>query len=363
MGQFETRRDKLRRAMVRAGADALLVTDFQNVTYLTGFTGDDSYLMLRADGETLLSDGRYTTQLSEECPGLEVEIRAPNVQMLDAVARLARRARTARLAIEAESMTVAFRDQLAGKLPKIQLVNTAGLVAQLRLCKDRDEVRRIRRAIECAEKAFAAVCAAIEPEKTEKEVADELDHSMRRLGAHGASFPPIVAVGPRSALPHAPATGQRIGEGGFFLVDWGARDDLYVSDLTRMVIRGKLSAKLRRVYEVVLAAQAGAIEAIRPGIAAKDVDAVARNIIADAGFGRRFGHGLGHGIGLDVHEGPRLASTSDTVLRPGMVVTVEPGVYLPGWGGVRIEDDVLVTRNGCEVLSRAAKQLDEIIVG
>lgn len=363
MSRFETRRNKLRRAVARAGADAILVTDFRNVTYLTGFTGDDSYLMLRREGETLLSDGRYSTQLEDECSELDVEIRGPSVKMLDATARLVRRGGIGKLALEADSMTVAFRDQLAAKLPKVELVNTSGLVGALRLRKDRDEVRRIRGAIECAERAFAVVRDALSPEKTEKEVADELDYAMRRCGAQGASFPPIVAAGPRSALPHAPATDRRIGESSFVLIDWGARDDLYVSDLTRVLIRGKLSAKLRRVYEVVLRAQMRAIEAIRPGVVAKDVDAVARGIIADAGFGRRFGHGLGHGIGLDVHEGPRLASTSDTVLQPGMVVTVEPGVYLPGWGGVRIEDDVLITRNGCRVLTNAAKQLDEVIAG
>ncbi len=362
MSRFEIRKDKLRRAVKRAGADALLVTNFRNVTYLTGFTGDDSYLLLRRDGETLLSDGRYTTQLKEECPGLDLDIRRPNVKMVDATARLARRAKVGKLAIEADSMTVAFRDNLAERLSRVELVSTSGRVAQLRLRKDRDEVRRIRQAVACAEKAFAAVCAALTPEKTEKEVADELDHTMRQMGAQCASFPPIVAVGPRSALPHAPPTEQRIGENGFVLIDWGARDDLYVSDLTRVLIRGKLSAKLRRVYSVVLDAQTKAIEAIRPGVPAKDIDAVARGVIADAGFGRRFSHGLGHGIGLDVHEGPRLSSIVETVLRPGMVVTVEPGIYLPGWGGVRIEDDVLVTRNGCEVLTSAAKQLNEVVL-
>ena len=360
MGQFETRRDKLRRTLARAGADALLVTNFTNVTYLTGFTGDDSFLLLRRDGDTLLSDGRYTTQIREECPELDVVIRGPTVKLLDAVARLVRSAGVGRLAFEGDSLTVALRDHLAGKLPKVELVSTLGLVGEFRMRKDRDEVARIRRAIECAESAFSAVCGALSPEKTEKQVADELDFAMRRRGAQCASFPPIVASGERAALPHAPTTDLPIGESGFVLMDWGARVDLYVSDLTRVVIRGKLSAKLRRVYAVVLEAQMKAIEAIRPGVAAKDIDAVARGIIADAGFGRRFGHGLGHGIGLAVHEAPGLASTSDTVLQPGMVVTVEPGVYIPHWGGVRIEDDVLVTRNGCEVLSNAAKELEEV---
>ncbi|MDZ7615799.1 MAG: Xaa-Pro peptidase family protein [Patescibacteria group bacterium] len=360
MGRFETRRNKLRRALARAGASALLVTDFTNVTYLTGFTGDDSILLVRKDGDTLLSDGRYTTQISEECPGLDAVIRSPKTGMSDAVTRLVRSTGAGRVAIEADSLTVSLFEQLGRKLPKTELLSTSGLVAELRMRKDREEVACIRRAITCAEDAFAAVCGSLSPEKTERQVADELVFAMGRLGAQGPSFPPIVAAGARAALPHAPLTGQPIGDGGFVLMDWGARVDLYVSDLTRVVIPGKLSAKLRRVYSVVLEAQRKAIEAIRPGVAAKDVDAVARGIIADAGYGRRFGHGLGHGIGLEVHEAPRLAATSETVLQAGMVVTVEPGVYLPGWGGVRIEDDVLVTRTGCEVLSSAAKQLEEV---
>ncbi len=360
MGQFEIRRDKLRRRLTRAGADALLVTDFTNVTYLTGFTGDDSFLLVRRDGDTLLSDGRYTTQIEQECPGLDVVIRGPKVRLVDAVARLVRSAGVGRLAFEADSLTVGQCDQFREKLPKVAFLSTSGLVAELRIRKDRDEVTRISRAIRCAEEAFSAVCRGLSPEKTEKQVADELDFAMRQRGAQCAAFPPIVAAGERAALPHAPVTASAIGETGFVLMDWGARVDLYVSDLTRVVIRGKLSAKLRRVYSVVLQAQQKAIEAIRPGIVAQEVDAVARGIIADAGFGRRFGHGLGHGIGLAVHEAPRLASSVETVLQPGMVVTVEPGVYLPGWGGVRIEDDVLVTRTGCRVLSRAAKQLEEV---
>ncbi len=363
MSRFETRRDKLRRTVKRRGADALLVTDVQNVTYLTGFTGDSSYLLLHRDGETLISDGRYTTQLGDECPGLDLKIRGSNVKMYDITSRVVRRAKVRNLAIEAESMTVGFREQLAEKVPGVQFMNTCGLLAEQRSCKDRDEIQRIRRAVRCAEKAFASVCAALTPSKTEKDLADELDSAMRQLGAQGASFPPIVATGARSALPHASPTRQPIGENGFVLIDWGARDDLYVSDLTRVVIRGKLSAKLRRVYSVVFEAQTKAIEAIRPGVAVKDVDAIARGVIADAGFGRRFTHGLGHGIGLEVHENPRLSALSDAVLRPGMVVTVEPGIYLPGWGGVRLEDDVLVTRNGHEVLSGVAKQLDEVMVG
>ncbi len=362
MDRHQVRRDKLRRLVKKAGTEVLLVTNFTNVTYLTGFTGEDSYLLLRHDGEVVLSDPRYTTQLGEECPGVDLHIRRPGTEMVEVVAKALRSARIGRLAIEADSMSVALRDQIAGKLPKLEIVPTSGLVEQLRQIKDRDEVTRLRQAVRLAEKAFAVLKATLRPEKTEKQVADELEYQMRLFGAKEGSFASIVAVGSRSALPHAVPTDRRIGEGDFVLVDWGANDGLYNSDLTRVLVTGKILPKVKRIYRVVQDAQARAIAAIRPGVAAHDVDAIARETIAKAGFGRCFGHGLGHGLGLEVHEAPRLAANSQTVLKPGMVVTVEPGIYLRGWGGVRIEDDVLVTRDGNEVLTSMARRLEESIL-
>jgi Xaa-Pro aminopeptidase len=362
MERFDARRNRLRRTVVKAGADAILVTSFTNVTYLTGFTGDDSYLLLRADGDVIISDPRYTTQLTEECPGLDAHIRAPGASLVGAIAKLVKAAKVRRLAIEGSSMTVALRDQIATKLPRVELVATTGLVEQLREIKDKNEIAQIRQAIRQAEKAFTVVLAALRPEQTEKQVADELEHQMRRFGAKASAFPSIVAAGVRAALPHARATDTSIGQGDCLLIDWGANGGLYRSDLTRVLVTGKLSPKLQRIYGLVLRAQLAAIAAVRPGILAQDVDAVARNIIADGGFGRYFGHGLGHGLGLDVHEAPRLSTSGKTVLTPGMVITIEPGIYIPGWGGVRIEDDVLVTRTGHEVLSCLAKELDEAIV-
>jgi Xaa-Pro aminopeptidase len=193
-------------------------------------------------------------------------------------------------------------------------------------------------------------------------VANDLEYQMRQLGAKGPSFETIVATGARAALPHARPGNQKIGEADFTLVDWGAQAGLYKSDLTRLVVTSRISPKLKRVYGVVLEAQRKAIAAIRAGVPACDVDRVARDVITEAGFGRYFGHSLGHGIGLDIHEGPRLIKTNQRPLRPGNVITVEPGIYLPGWGGVRIEDDVLVTRAGCEVLTHFPKQLEEAVV-
>jgi Xaa-Pro aminopeptidase len=363
MSRYAARRDKLRRAFRASGIDALLITNFTNVTYLTGFTGDDSYLLLLPKNEVVVSDPRYTTQLQQECPGIEASIRPPGVGMVERVGELAKSGRIKKLGIEAASMTVALRDQIAAAAPKTELVATSNLVEDLRVIKDRDEVSELRRAIWIAERAFGILRASLRPERTEKEVADELENQTRLYGGKGCSFPPIVAVGPRSALPHARPTEAKIGDDDFVLVDWGADGGPYKSDLTRVLVTGKISPKLERIYRVVLSAQEQAIAAIRPGRTCHEIDAVARTVIAKAGFGKQFGHGLGHGIGLEIHEAPRLAAKQSLKLAPGMVVTVEPGIYLPGWGGVRIEDDVLVTKGGGEVLTTVPKQWEDAIVG
>jgi Xaa-Pro aminopeptidase len=363
MDNHATRRARLRRLMRKQGADALLVTDFCNVTYLTGFTGDDSYLLLARDDQILLSDRRYEMQLDEECPGLELEIRGPGTTMLDRVTKVVRRGKYRRLGVEADSMTVALFDAVSQDLPKVELVRTSELVEQLRVVKDREEIARIRRAAWQARRGFEVLRLAMRPEQTEMEVAAELENQLRRFGAKGYAFPPIIAVGPRAALPHASPTSAQVGASDFTLFDWGANEGLYVSDLTRLVVTGRISPKLQKVYGVVLKAQTAAIAAIRPGVTCAEVDGVARKVIAQAGYGKAFGHGLGHGIGLQVHEAPRFAADQPGKLKAGMVVTVEPGIYLPGWGGVRIEDDVLVTRTGHEVLTPIPRQLEQCVVG
>jgi len=362
MARHLQRRDRLRRLIRHSGADAILITNETNVTYLTGFTGDDSLLLVTPADAIVLSDPRYAQQLGEQCPDVDAAIRPPGTELMDTVMKVIRAAKIGRLAIEAASMTVAFWSELSDKLPKLEIVSTVNLVEQLRQIKDREEIAEIREAIKIAEKAFAVVRASLRPERTEREVAYELEHQIRLFGGTGCSFTPIVGAGPRAALPHAVLSDHRIGESPFVLIDWGARGRLYVSDLTRILITGTISPKLERLYGLVREAQAVAIAAIRPGARLKDVDAAARKVIEDAGFGRRFGHGLGHGIGLEVHEGPRLAANQEGELKPGMVVTVEPGVYLPGWGGIRIEDDVLVRRTGHEVLSTVPKELDQCVL-
>jgi Xaa-Pro aminopeptidase len=362
MDRHQPRRERLGRAVNKAGAQALLVTHPANVTYLTGFTGEDSYLLFSTERAIVLSDPRFTTQLGEECPGLDLYIRRPGATMLQAIARVLRSARVSRLGIEADSMSVALREQIATERPRMEILPTSGLVETLRQIKDQEEVARIRRAVWQAEKALAVLRSTLRPDKTEKQIAAELEYQMRLFGAKGCSFSSIVGVGSRAALPHATPGNHRVGQSDFVLLDWGANEELYNSDLTRVLVTGKISPRFERVYQTVLQAQTRAIAAIRPGASTRQVDRVARTAIAKAGFGRYFGHGLGHGLGLAVHEAPRLAANSDTPLKPGMVITVEPGIYLPGWGGVRIEDDVLVTRQGHEVLTSAPKQIEEVVV-
>lgn len=362
MTRFAARRSRLHKLVKKTGAEALLVSNPVNVGYLTGFTGDDSYLLLSGRESILLSDFRYVTQLKYECPDLKVHIRPKSKLLPEETAAVIQSARLQRVAIEAASLTVATLSQWAEKLPKVSFIATMGLVEELRQIKDKQEVEELRRAVGCAERAFARFRLMLDTTRTEKELAAELDHQMRLEGAVGSSFATIVAAGPRAALPHARPTDETVDGRQLLLVDWGADSRGYKSDLTRVLVTAKISPKLERLYGLVLRAQQQAIDAIRPGKTGQEIDAIGRNVIADAGFGKYFGHGLGHGIGLDIHELPRLSELNAKPLEAGMVVTVEPGVYLPGWGGIRIEDDVLVTRNGHEVLTSAPKALEEMTV-
>jgi Xaa-Pro aminopeptidase len=356
------RRNKIRRQLKQEGLDALLVTSFVNVTYLSGFTGDDSFLVVGRERDVLVSDQRYTTQLEQECPDLELCIRGPGTKILDFVVKTLDKLKARRVGVEADSITVGQRDALAKAAEKVELSPTSGWVEELRMVKDRDEIERTRRACDMARRAFDVARAKITLSMTEAEIAAELEYQARRFGAKGLSFEPIVGVGPRAALPHGRATNKRIGEDEFVLIDWGVNEGLYMSDLTRILATAKISPKLRKLYGVVLKAQLAGIAAIRPGAVCEDVDRAARSVIEKAGYGKQFGHGLGHSLGLEIHENPRFANGNKTVLKPGMIMTVEPGIYFPEWGGIRIEDDVLVTKTGHEVLTSVPKELDDCIV-
>jgi Xaa-Pro aminopeptidase len=363
MNRIADRREKLRRELWSREVDAFLVSSSTNVRYLTGFTGDSSVLLMTKDHEIIVSDGRFTTQLEQECPGLEASIRPPGRELNQTIADLIETIGLRRLAFEATTCTVAEYEWMRDAIPSVSMIGVRGWVETLRRVKDDGEIAEIRAAVRCAERAFTMARAGLRFGDSEKDVADALEGYLRRCGATGSSFPPIVAVGIRAALPHArPTTTSRVGDDDFVLIDWGASGQPYKSDLTRVLVTGKVTSTFETIYRTVLAAQERAISAIRPGAKAHEIDAEARTVIEEAGFGAFFDHGLGHGLGMDIHEAPRLRKKSPDVLEPGNVVTVEPGIYLPDWGGIRIEDDVLVTPDGCEVLTHIAKSLDSVRV-
>lgn len=369
---FARRRKRAAKLAADLGSEAFLVTDPVNVRYLTGFTGDDSFLLLSRSDACLLSDPRYEIQIDEECPGLDVHLRRPDQALLPVAVEFCRERGYCDIAFEAAHTSYASYQQLVSGPESLNWQPVTGLVEELRVLKDRYEIASIRQAVEIAERVFTAIRAQLTPKMTEIEVANELERLIRGLGGSGCSFDPIVAVGPRAALPHAPPGQTQIGSAPLLLIDWGATFAGYRSDLTRVILTSKIPPKIVKAYEAVLAAQQAAIQAICPGVSVSEIDAIARSEITKAKLGKFFNHGLGHGIGLDIHEDPFLRNSGgkkagrsggkqtagdpsvarrETLLSPGMVVTIEPGVYLRDVGGIRIEDDVLVTESGFEVLS------------
>lgn len=368
MDFFAPRRERLIRQLTTEGIDVLMVSNPVNVTYLTGFTGDSTVLLLRGDGLLLVSDSRYTGQLLEECPGLPAHIRPTTQKLPEAVAEALKGFGLRSVGFESGFTTVAELELLRQLAPSLDWKGGSDRVERLRTVKDASELAQIRTAIDVAERVFAAFRSLLRPEDTEKDLCDTIEHYARRAGGSGTAFPPIVAVGERAALPHAPPTNRTVSSSELLLVDWGVSAPLYKSDLTRVLIPYKKSAftdrpsatraKPHEVYSVVLQAQEAALRAVRPGVSTSAIDAAARSVIAEAGYGQYFGHGLGHGIGLQIHEAPWLRPNSDTPVEPGMVFTLEPGIYLPGWGGVRIEDDVLVTPDGVERLTHLPREFE-----
>ncbi|HEX4607640.1 MAG TPA: Xaa-Pro peptidase family protein [Urbifossiella sp.] len=379
MNYLALRRQALLRGLKAGGhpSDAILVTHPANVTYLTGFTGEASYLVLGPKAAVLVTDPRFEDQVTEDCPelgkadGLDVHVRRHDVTTPEAAVAVLAKAGAKAVGLEGTRVTVGELEAFRALAPKLEFVPLPGPVEALRVVKDPGEVERIKDSIRVAERAFKMFSATIAETDTEKEMVDSLECYIRRCGAKSSAFPPIVAVGERGALPHAPPTARPLSEGSKLLVDWGA-DLTYKSDLTRVIRNPYGTALTRRnkfertahplekVYRAVLAAQDAAVAALRHGVAAKDVDAAARKSLTAAGYGENFTHGLGHGIGLEIHEAPRIRANSTDVLEAGMVVTIEPGVYIPGWGGVRIEDDFLIQRDGCQRLTTLPRELDAL---
>ncbi|MGI8756789.1 MAG: M24 family metallopeptidase [Acidimicrobiales bacterium] len=341
-----------------AAVDALLVTNITNIRYLTGFTGSAALVVASAEGLTFVTDGRYgqqaTTQLT--AAGVAATIEVENLKQKDLVIAAVAASGTRRLGLEADAVTWAAQRTYAETwFPELELVPTTGLVRGLRLVKDDGEIDRLSAAAAIADASLAEVRARLAEGPTEVEFGSELDAVIRRLGADDVSFETIVASGPNGALPHHRPARRTIVEGDLVVVDFGALVDGYHSDMTRTIMVGEASPTQARMYEVVALAQAAGVAAVAAGVEAKDVDAACREVIDAAGWIDAFLHSTGHGVGLDIHEDPRVAQTSTATLVDRCVVTVEPGVYLPEHGGVRIEDTVVVTPDGCRPITLTHK--------
>jgi Xaa-Pro aminopeptidase len=359
MTLYADRRDRIASRVAKEGIDAFLITDLSNVAYLTGFGGDSSYLIVTPTSVKFLSDARYEEQTAEECPGLDAYFRRPGETQLQSTAKRLSELGCRKVGFEPASLSVLNFNALQEEAKTIEWKGLVGWVEEFRAIKDATEIAALKETNRIAEEAFREVVASLSASDTETEVADRLEFAMRKRGATAAAFATIAAAGPFSAHPHAISRSKPIGGESILLLDWGAKGKFYHSDCTRTLSLGPPSDRFREVYEIVLTAQQRAIDAIWPGVKACDVDAAARSYISDKGFGAEFGHGLGHGVGLQIHEAPQMRPESTVVLQPGMVVTVEPGIYLQGWGGVRIEDMVLVTENGAELLTSIPKSLGE----
>ena len=352
--------DRLADALVEREADFLLVTDLVNVRWLTGFTGSSGVAVVGREGtRRFVTDFRYLTQSAEQLdPAWEREIA---VDLLAGVNKGLPGTGELKLAFEDAHMSVKDHGRLSGMLrAEIELVPAGNTVEALRAVKDPAELDAIRAAARLADDALTDVLQRGLVGRTEREVALDIEFTMRRMGAEAASFPPIVAAGEHGALPHATPRDRAIPSGTLCVVDWGAQLDGYASDCTRTYATGELDPRDQAVYDLVLRAQEAGVDAVRPGPTGREVDAVARTIIDAAGHAEHFGHGLGHGVGLAVHEGPRLSKQGDVALAAGMVVTVEPGVYVPGAVGARIEDLVIVTDEGAEIVSSLPKELQVV---
>ncbi len=354
---IENRIARLRALLTEQVVDAALITKEENVHYFSGFRGDSTALLVTPERLILVTDSRYTEQAAAEAPDYEIVEQRDGLYRK--VAELATDAGVVSLGFEGNALvydTVVKLRELLGEVS----CDTALNLDPLRQVKDADEIGLIRRACRIADEGFAHILSYIQPGMTEMEVAAELEHFMRRAGSERPAFQTIIASGVRGSLPHGTASDKVIARGELVTMDFGAVCGGYHSDITRTVCVGRADARQRELYDAVLAAQKRALAALRPGVTGVEVDRIARESLVEKELNQYFGHGLGHSLGLEIHEEPRLSKAGTTVLQENMLVTDEPGVYIPGWGGIRIEDTVLITRDGAEPLTHAPKEFIEI---
>lgn len=346
--------NKLRDLLVEKELDALLITSSFNRRYMTDFTGTAGIAIVSKNDAVFITDFRYMEQAHEQVKDFRIVQHMKTI--IEEVALQVEEMDIKKLGFEKEDLTYGMYELYKNNV-KAELVPTAGLVEKLRIIKTPEELEVLRQAAKIADDAFTHICGYIKPGMTELQVANELEFFMRQQGATSSSFDTIVASGVRGALPHGVASEKKIQTGELVTMDYGALYNGYISDITRTVAVGEPSKQMREIYEITLTAQKMAVEGFKPGLTGVQADAIARDYIISKGYGEAFGHSTGHGIGLEVHESPGLSSRSEVVLEPNMTVTAEPGIYLPGIGGVRIEDDLIITENGCERLTHSTKEL------
>lgn len=353
---FRHRIEKLRKSMKREKLDGVLLVGDPNRNYLSGFTGNESYALITQSKAFFITDSRYTEQAQQQVKDYEVMEYNKSGSFVDFLSNLVKKNEVERLGFEEDIVTYNIYSIYNSKL-SCELVPMNGIVENIRIIKDDEELKLIKSAAEIADKAFYHMVDYIKPGMTEREVGLELEFYMKKSGASGLSFPSIVASGLRSSLPHGEATDKVIGSGEFLTLDFGCVYKEYCSDMTRTLVIGKPSDRMIEIYNVVLEAQKLALQEYKPGVPAAAVDAIARDYITKKGYGKYFGHSLGHGVGREIHESPVIGYRNNSELKEKMVVTDEPGVYIPGFGGVRIEDLLVVTKSGGKALSESSKEL------
>lgn len=339
--------------------DLLLVTTPTNLRYLCGYTGSNGILLISEDKSIFITDFRYKEQVKKEVYDAEIKIAQRELfSTLTEIDWL--KEKRIKVGFESKNLSFKLYEKLKTLLPQVLWIPTEDLVESISVTKDEEEIKKIKEAADISAKVYQEILPLLKPGTKEQEISAELEYRIRRNGGTGSAFEPIVASGVRSAMPHARASSKRFQRGEFVTLDFGAFYEGYVCDITRTVVLGKATPRQKKIYDLVLKAQTKAIKNACSGMKGFELDKVARDVINNAGFKDYFGHGLGHGIGLLVHDSPGINTKSQEVLKPGMVITIEPGVYLPGWGGVRIEDDILITRNGCKVLTNIDRELLEL---
>lgn len=350
---------RIREIMRTIGADGIIAYSPENRRYLSGFTGSTGYVIISEKEAGFVTDFRYTEQASVQCKGFEIiKNESPLVEYLSYTIE---KYGIKKLAFEDNFMTVDFYEKLRKKIKaKTEMIPLEEKIGEIRIIKDDDELENIKKAAEIADLAFLHILDYIKPGVKEKDIALELEYFMKKHGSSNNSFEFIVASGNRSSMPHGVATDKKINNGDLLTLDYGCVYNGYCSDMTRTIVVGKATDEQKRIYSIVLKAQEEALLKIKAGVLGKEVDKIARDIITEAGYGDNFGHGLGHGVGLAVHEEPRLSPTGNRVLEKNMVVTNEPGIYIPGFGGVRIEDLIVVGKDKPIILSKSPKELIEL---